>query len=391
MYKLFASYFIYSGLPTNISYNWNYGSTLGIILILQIITGVSLGMHYTANIDLSFLVVEHIMRDINYGWLIRYMHANGASLFFLFLYLHIGRGIYAGSYIYPRYKLWISGILIYFLLMGTAFLGKENSLKRKINIRNLSNLNNNNMKFKYIKVYNNLHLIETQLKICNENRHKSGVYLIYNNINNKFYIGSAITNRINTRFRNHCIHGTGSSLLKKSIDKYGLENFSFYILEYYPGFIHKENLKKNHLELIKLEGNYINVLNPEYNILISTNYSLGYKHNKETIEKMRMNYSEERKMRIGDLNRNKSLSNETKNLMSLKMKKRYLESDYKEFLSKRFSKPLILYNKDGTIHSEYNSIRELSKEFKSCTKTINKAIKYNSMFKNIGYIKFKTK
>ena len=84
MYKLFASYFIYSGLPSNISYNWNYGSTLGVILVLQIVTGVSLGMHYTANIDLSFLVVEHIMRDINYGWLIRYMHANGASFFSYF-------------------------------------------------------------------------------------------------------------------------------------------------------------------------------------------------------------------------------------------------------------------------------------------------------------------
>lgn len=260
----------------------------------------------------------------------------------------------------------------------------------------MSNLNystNNNKNFKYIKIYKNLHTIETQLKIRNENKHKSGIYLIYNNINGKFYIGSAITNRINNRFRNHCINKTGNSLLKKSIDKYGLENFIFYILEYYPGFINKENLKNNHLELLKIEGNYINLLNPQYNILTLTTSSLGYKHNKEIIEKMKIQYSEERKFRIGNLNKNKSLSNETRRCISLKMKKRYLESDYREFLSKKFSKPLIIYKdiNNTIIHSEYNSIKELSKKFNCCTKTINKTIKYNKIFKNIGYIRFKTK
>ena len=123
MLKLFSSYFIYSGLPSNISINWNYGSILGICLGIQIITGVSLGMHYNANILLSFDLVEYIMRDINYGWLIRYLHSNGASLFFLFVYLHMGRGIYAGSYTYPRIKLWNIGVVIYILMMGIAFLG----------------------------------------------------------------------------------------------------------------------------------------------------------------------------------------------------------------------------------------------------------------------------
>ena len=123
MIKLFSSYFIYSGLPINISINWNYGSILGICLIIQIITGVSLGMHYNANILLSFDLVEYIMRDINYGWLIRYLHSNGASLFFLFVYLHIARSIYAGSYTYPRIKLFNIGVVIYILMMGIAFLG----------------------------------------------------------------------------------------------------------------------------------------------------------------------------------------------------------------------------------------------------------------------------
>ena len=123
MYQVFASYFIYSGLPSNLNYNWNFGSLLGVILAMQIATGVSLGMHYTANVDLSFILVEQIMRDVQYGWLIRYLHCNGASLFFLLVYLHIGRGLYSGSYLYPRHKLWNYGVIIYIAMMGTAFLG----------------------------------------------------------------------------------------------------------------------------------------------------------------------------------------------------------------------------------------------------------------------------
>lgn len=123
MLNIIKSFFIYSGLPSNITINWNYGSILGIILGIQIITGITLGMHYTAHIDLAFLSVEHIMRNVQYGWLIRYLHANGASLFFLFVYLHIARGLYVGSYIYPRNILWNIGVIIYFLMTATGFLG----------------------------------------------------------------------------------------------------------------------------------------------------------------------------------------------------------------------------------------------------------------------------
>lgn len=87
--------------PINLSYLWNYGSLLGVCLIIQIITGITLAMHYIPSIDLAFLSVEHIMRDVNYGWLIRYLHSNTASFFFLFVYLHIARGIYYGSYRHP--------------------------------------------------------------------------------------------------------------------------------------------------------------------------------------------------------------------------------------------------------------------------------------------------
>jgi len=107
--------------PSNISYIWNFGSLLGLCLGIQIITGVFLAIHYCPNIDLAFNRVSHICRDVNNGWLIRTLHANGASLFFICLYLHIGRGIYYGSY--NLIETWIRGVTIFFLVIATAFLG----------------------------------------------------------------------------------------------------------------------------------------------------------------------------------------------------------------------------------------------------------------------------
>ena len=109
--------------PTNLNYMWSFGSTSGICLVIQIITGILLAMHYTPQIEYAFLSVEHIMRDVNNGWLLRYIHANGASMFFIVVYSHIFRGLYFGSYIYPRNKLWISGVIIFLLMMATAFMG----------------------------------------------------------------------------------------------------------------------------------------------------------------------------------------------------------------------------------------------------------------------------
>lgn len=117
------SYMVDSPQPASISYMWNFGSLLGACLVIQIITGITLAMHYTPNIDLAFVSVEHIMRDVHYGWLIRYMHANVASFFFIFVYLHIGRGLYYGSYRSPRVLLWSIGVIILVLMMATAFLG----------------------------------------------------------------------------------------------------------------------------------------------------------------------------------------------------------------------------------------------------------------------------
>jgi len=109
--------------PINLSYAWSFGALAGICLGIQILTGVFLAMHYTPHIDLAFSSVEHIMRDVNNGWLIRYMHANGASMFFIVVYCHIFRGLFYGSYMTPREHLWCSGVVIFLLMMATAFMG----------------------------------------------------------------------------------------------------------------------------------------------------------------------------------------------------------------------------------------------------------------------------
>jgi quinol-cytochrome oxidoreductase complex cytochrome b subunit len=117
--------FVGSGYPAprNLSYWWNFGSLAGIALMLQILTGVVLAMHYTAHVGYAFDSVEHIMRDVNYGWLLRYAHENGASMFFIVVYIHIFRGLYYGSYKAPRELLWMLGVVILLLMMATAFMG----------------------------------------------------------------------------------------------------------------------------------------------------------------------------------------------------------------------------------------------------------------------------
>jgi len=110
-------------VPPSINYFWNFGSISLLCLGLQIFTGVFLAMHYTGHVTLAFESVEHIMRDIPFGWLLRYAHSNGASFFFIAVYAHILRGLYYGSYSNPKDKLWISGVAILLIMMGTAFMG----------------------------------------------------------------------------------------------------------------------------------------------------------------------------------------------------------------------------------------------------------------------------
>nr|AAD43895.1 cytochrome b [Ondatra zibethicus] len=119
--KLINHSFIDLPTPSNISSWWNFGSLLGLCLMIQILTGLFLAMHYTSDTSTAFSSVTHICRDVNYGWLIRYMHANGASMFFICLFLHVGRGIYYGSY--NMIETWNMGIILLFAVMATAFMG----------------------------------------------------------------------------------------------------------------------------------------------------------------------------------------------------------------------------------------------------------------------------
>lgn len=228
---------------------------------------------------------------------------------------------------------------------------------------------------KYEKLYKNLHQREVQLEILKDNKFKAGIYMILNKIDNKKYVGSAVTNRIHVRFRNHFFNGTGSKLTAKAVALYGVENFEFYILEYFPGFVKKENLSSAHLALLQLETKYIQELKPEYNILQNGGSSLGYKHSKET----KTNISTQ------------VLTQERKQLLTKLASLKKYNLELKTKLNQLTSKPVTLYNLDNSVHSKYPGIGAMAKEFKCCNKTINRAIKNQTVFRNIGIIKLDLK
>ncbi len=119
----FGADFMEFPTPKNLNYWWTFGAILAVCLVIQIVTGIVLAMHYTPHTSMAFDSVEHIMRDVNYGWLLRYIHANGASMFFLAVYIHMFRGLYYGSYKEPREVVWMLGVVIFLLMMATAFMG----------------------------------------------------------------------------------------------------------------------------------------------------------------------------------------------------------------------------------------------------------------------------
>ena len=121
--KLFYAEFVSYPTPRNLNYWWSFGAILSLMLGVQIVTGIILAMHYTPHADLAFKSVEGIMRDVNYGWLLRYLHSNGASMFFLAVYVHMFRSLYYGSYKEPRELVWILGVVVYLLMVVTGFLG----------------------------------------------------------------------------------------------------------------------------------------------------------------------------------------------------------------------------------------------------------------------------
>lgn len=258
----------------------------------------------------------------------------------------------------------------------------------------LNTKNHNKINITPVKSYYNLHLISTQLNIQKENKQKAGVYIVVNNINGNFYVGSASSNRINTRFRNHCIHLKSSNKpLLRAINKYGIQNFSFHIIEYFNGFVKKENLKLNHLKLLEKESFFISHLKPIYNILTYAGSSLGFKHTDETCHKMQINSAQERKNQIGNLNKGKTLTKDMRDKLKLKAKERFSDVNFKkEFLLKNKDnlfkgKNVILFNAAGDILSRYTSIQQVSQVFSCNRKTVRKYLKSGKLFKELGVLK----
>jgi group I intron endonuclease len=460
--KLVNSYVIDAPVPSNLNYLWNFGSLLGLCLVIQIVTGVTLAMHYNPSVLEAFNSVEHIMRDVNNGWLVRYLHSNTASAFFFLVYLHMGRGLYYGSYRSPRALTWTIGTIIFLLMIVTGFLGLLNSpkwFKNNNNNNNNNNYNNNlisnsnnnnkynnlisnsknnninynNKKYSNISytqknkpysspfsnggskrefsivckkrnilespegnneenkdyskevtlflkdknldpvfVYENLGEDFVKNKIREDTKNLAGVYLILNKFTGDYYVGSASTNRFFKRFSNHLFNKTGSKIVKAAVNKYKIFNFAFIILEVFPEIINKENNKN----LLNLEDFYLKSLLPNYNILTEAGSSFGYKHTEITRINMKSNYSEERRMFIGNLNKGKFFTDDERKKYSLAAlnRKKAIYSEQAILNIKKASKPIIVYNFDGTVYGEFASIVEGAKALNCSEKTINRAL-----------------
>jgi group I intron endonuclease len=228
-------------------------------------------------------------------------------------------------------------------------------------------------KLKPIYIYDNIHIDETRKTILRNTKDLSGIYLIFNKATGDYYIGSASTNRFYARFSNHLLYLKGSKILKHAVRKYNLSNFAFLILEIFPEIVTKENNKK----LLDLEDFYLKSLLPNYNILTEAGSSFGYKHTELDRIKMKTNYSVSRRNSIGNLNRGKPISLETRKKMRLKalVRKERLFTAKALLNMKNKSKPVILYNLDKTVFGEYPSIVETARKINCNVKTIIRALK----------------
>jgi len=360
------------------------------------------------------------MRDVNNGWLIRYLHSNTASAFFFIVYLHIGRNLYYGSYRAPRTLVFTIGVVIFILMIVTAFLGLLHSPKWfKLNGNNNNSNNKHSHTFANVKplnaigkrtfstsskksfqlssplgeaiqdsldlknfiaeknlspvfIYENLSDNTVKTRVLNETRNLSGIYLILNKETMDYYIGSAATGRFYARFSNHLFNFHGSKVVKNAVKKFGISCFAFIVLELFPEEVNKENNK----QLLDLEDFYLKSLLPNYNILTEAGSSFGYKHSEITRLKMKLCYSEERRAATAGLNRGKSFSPHTIKLMKKAALNRekpiFSEQSVKNI--KKKSKAIIVYNMDYTVYGEFPSIVDAAKSLGCDQKTIIRAL-----------------
>lgn len=304
-----------------------------------------------------------IMRDVNYGWMIRYLHANGASFFFIFVYLHIARGMYYGSYKSPRILPWSIGVIILVLMMGTAFLGYFKYSLKWLEFTNyesftfmssvllslgpspkLQDILSKN-KISPVRTWENLHLPETKQMVQRRVKNIGGIYAIINLVTGDMYIGSAVTGRIGNRFHKHLFGGTGSVITYAAVLKYRLSNFAFTILETIEGPIDEKNNKI----LLMREDHYLFTLRPIYNIAPEAGNTLGVKHSNGTKAKMKINYSSERREAIGALNRGKTLSSETvEKIRQSALNRRPMTEKTQDKISKKIGKFYLISRVDNS-------------------------------------------
>lgn len=223
-------------------------------------------------------------------------------------------------------------------------------------------------------IFENLVREDIRKQILNETKGLSGIYLIVNKITKDYYIGSAATNRFYARFSNHLIYFRGSKIVKAAVKKYGLENFAFLILELYPNIVTKENNK----ELLDLEDRYLKLLLPNYNILTEAGSSFGYKHTEVDRQKMKDLFTNERRELIGSLNRAalpQKLSPETIEKIREKALNRPPMSDETKQKCITHTRPVVLYNLNGTVYGEYSTILDAAFAINCHEKTIRRALK----------------
>lgn len=206
--------------------------------------------------------------------------------------------------------------------------------------------------------YEDLSDKDVRSKVLNDTRGLNGVYLIYNKVTKKYYIGSS-AGSLYSGFLRHLIYLIGSVLVKHAVTKYGISSFAFLILEIFPEKVTLENKK----EFLSLEDNYLKSLKPEYNIFTQANSRVGYKHSEATKKKLKDNYSEERKQKIGDLNRGKNLSASTIEALrksALAREKRVFTEEATRNM-KKASKAIQVFNLDGSLYAEFPSIQDALK------------------------------
>lgn len=411
--SLVNSYVVDSPQPANLSYAWNFGSLLALCLGIQIATGVLLAMHYTPNVDLRFISVEHIMRDVNYGWMIRYIHANVASFFFIFVYLHVARGLYYGSYKSPRVLLWSIGVIILVLMMRIAFLGffygqtwftisnfdfdfdymtltpysiASSRLKAILDKHNL----------KPVFIWEDLSISGIKEIISQALKNVCGIYAIINLVNGEMYVGSAVFGNIYNRFHRHLFGGSGNARVFEAGKEYGLNNFAFVVLER----MGEETDSVDNVDLLERENDYFLLLKPTYNFAPIAGNTFGYKHTDAAKQAMRDNYSQERRDTIGALNRGKTLSPETREKIRLAALSRGPMSDetrakvirnsanVKLFDVARVDGALFLSEKDGMVRSTIvRSIPSVADITKCNERTVRRALAADGIIKKTWTVK----